>query len=364
MKVQKIKLQNMNQQQWIVVGNDYLPIEPISQYLFFLYGTKKSPNTIRTYAHHLKIYWEYITINKLDWKKINIDNLAHFIAILNGLIDGNVFHLDLKNSKRSERTINQIVVVITNFYQYHHRLGNVPELLLHQWKKSVFTHKTFKPLLHHLSKSKGQRSSIFKLKERKQFAKTIEPKIIEKMISSCRHLRDKLLICLLYETGCRIGQALGLRHEDIETFDNLIVIRPREDNANFSRVKSDDENRIHVSKDLMQLYCDYYLKECGNIDSDYVFVTLWKGEIGKPISYNTVMTLFQRLSKKLGVRITPHMFRHTHASELIRAGWGMAYVQKRLGHQDIQTTVNIYTHLTDQDLKEKYQEYLKGMEVK
>jgi integrase/recombinase XerD len=50
MKVQKIKLQDTNQQHWIVIGDDYLPIEPISQYLFYLYSIKKSPNTIRLFS--------------------------------------------------------------------------------------------------------------------------------------------------------------------------------------------------------------------------------------------------------------------------------------------------------------------------
>nr|WP_273542780.1 tyrosine-type recombinase/integrase [Aeromonas caviae] len=43
---------------------------------------------------------------------------------------------------------------------------------------------------------------------------------------------------------------------------------------------------------------------------------------------------------------TPHIFRHTHATEL-RSGWDASYVQKRLGHKDIQTTINTYAHLNE-----------------
>lgn len=59
-----------------------------------------------------------------------------------------------------------------------------------------------------------------------------------------------------------------------------------------------------------------------------------------PMTYTTVADLFRRLSRKTGLRATPHMFRHTHATDLLRAGWDAAYVQKRLGHAQIQTTVN------------------------
>ena len=358
MKVQKIKLPGINQFQWIVIGIDYLPVEPISQYLFFLASVDRSPYTIRTYAHHLKIYWEYLARNSLNWEKVGIEELARFVASLNGLVDGNIVYLKPNQAKRSSRTINQIMVAVASFYQYQQRIGNVDDIHFHIWKKSYFSNQAFKPLLHHLTKSKKRRESIFKLKEKKTHCKIVAPEIIKAMVKACKHLRDKLLICLLYESGCRIGQALGLRHEDIETFNNIIKIQPRDDNTNFARAKTRDENTIHVSEELMQLYCDYYMSEVGDIDSDYVFINLWEGEIGKPISYNSVITLFQRLSKKISVHVTPHMLRHTHATELIKAGWGMVHVQHRLGHRNIQTTINTYTHLTQDDMKEKFKTYL------
>jgi len=358
MKVQKILITNTTEPHWIVIGDDFLPISPISEYLFFLRNTDKSIYTIRTYAHHLKIFWEYLQTKRLSWEKIALDHLAHFIATLNGLIDDNVIYLDASYSKRSERTINQIVNAVISFYQFHHRMGHVPEMPLYQWRKPFNSHKAFKPLLHHLSKSKLKRGSILKLKEKKQLPKTVDVKTIQQMVSACRHLRDKFLICLLYESGCRIGQALGLRHEDIETFNNAIIIRPRNDNLNLARAKIQEENRIHVTQELMQLYSDYYTNEYGDIDSDYVFINIWRGDIGKPMLYSAVMTLFRRLSQKFDIHVTPHMLRHTHATELIQSGWSMVYVQKRLGHQDIQTTLNTYIHLSEKDLKEQYQRYL------
>lgn len=361
MKVQKITLPDSNQLRWIVIGDNYLPIEPIREYLFFLESIKKSPNTIRTYAHHLKIYWEFIEANSISWDQITIEVIARFVALLNGLVGNEDFY---QQQKRSAKTINQIIIAISSFYQYHHRNGKVEEILFYQWRKSYVSHDSFKPLLHHLSKSKKRQKSIFKLKENKSQCEVLEPELVKNIVESCKHLRDKFLICLLYETGCRIGQALGLRHEDIETFNNIIKIQPRDDNTNHMRAKTLDENVIHVSEGLMKLYCDYYIHEYGDINSDYVFINLWKGEIGKPISYSSVITFFQRLSEKIGAHITPHMFRHTHATELIKSGWGMAHVQKRLGHRNIQTTMNIYTHITNEDLKEKYKEFLEHRESK
>jgi integrase len=69
-------------------------------------------------------------------------------------------------------------------------------------------------------------------------------------------LRDRFLICLLYETGVRIGQALGLRHEDVRSYDKEIHIVQRL-NLNGARTKSREPNTVHVSRDLMALYAEY-----------------------------------------------------------------------------------------------------------
>jgi integrase len=53
------------------------------------------------------------------------------------------------------------------------------------------------------------------------------------------------------------------------------------------------------------------------------------------------------------------MFRHTHATDLLRAGWDAAYVQRRLGHAHIQTTINTYAHLTAEDMGEMFERYQK-----
>ena len=159
----------------------------------------------------------------------------------------------------------------------------------------------------------------------------------------------------------RIGQALGLRHADIQSWDNVIRVVPRDDNSNGARAKIKDAHTIHVSADLMCLYADYLVYEFDEIESDYVFVNLWEGERGRPMTYGSVADLFRRLSRKTGILVHPHMLRHTHATELLRSGWDAAYVQKRLGHAQIQTTINTYTHLTDDDMKKAYQAYTEKM---
>ena len=79
------------------------------------------------------------------------------------------------------------------------------------------------------------------------------------------------------------------------------------------------------------------------------------------MTYGAVIDLFRRVSKTSGIPVPPHLLRHSHATELLRSGMNVAYVQKRLGHASIQTTINTYCHLTDEDLEQAYQKYLQEM---
>jgi integrase/recombinase XerD len=107
---------------------------------------------------------------------------------------------------------------------------------------------------------------------------------LKRVTAACRHLRDKLLVRLLAETGMRIGQALGLRHSDIKSWDNEIWIVPRDNNTNEARAKriEGDELRIDVDAGLMRLYADYLIDELGELDTDYLFVNLWDGRAWPP----------------------------------------------------------------------------------
>jgi site-specific recombinase XerD len=79
MKVQKGIILETNRQCWMVLDDDYLPIDPISKYLNYLDSLERSPNTLAVYAHNLKLYWEFLKDKQLDWTQIDLENLADFI---------------------------------------------------------------------------------------------------------------------------------------------------------------------------------------------------------------------------------------------------------------------------------------------
>ncbi|AFZ11577.1 integrase family protein [Crinalium epipsammum PCC 9333] len=355
MKVQRVRIPNSDRITWTVLDDNYFPIRPIEQFISYLESIERSPNTVRSYVHHLKLYWEYLADTSRDWTQVGLSELADFVAWLRNPQPGTT-SMQEQESKRTEATVNAVITSVCMLYDFQERLGVVENIPL--YRTTMQPGRRYKSFLHHINKSKPVRTKLIKLKEPKRIPKTLATEQVKQLIDVCERIRDKFLIALLYESGIRIGQALGLRHEDIRSWDNLICIVPRENNANGARAKTRNTNNIHVSQELMGLYTEYLLKEFDDIDSDYVFVNLWDGVIGRPMKYGAVADLFERLSKKTGIHARPHMLRHTHATELIRSGWDAAHVQKRLGHAQVQTVLNTYTHLTNEDMKTAYQDYL------
>lgn len=361
-KVQKGILPDTSHLIWMVLDEDYLPIEPIQKYIRYLDSVGRSPNTIQTYAHNLKLFWEFLRDSKLDWLEIGLEELSNFIHWLRNPNSG-VLSIEPQVSKRCEKTINHCLTTVCGFYEFQERIGATIEVDAYRYQLQLGHKSKYKSFLHHISKGKEVKTRLLKIKEPKTFSGCLTSEQVNTLVESCNTLRDKFLIRLLYETGLRIGEALGLRHEDMVTGkNNEIHVVPRLDNINHVRAKAGVERTVHVTKELMQWYSAYLIDEYPeDIDCDFVFVVIKapaQGEIGTPLTYKTVDSLFRRVSKKISLKVTPHLLRHTHATELIRSGWDMSYVQKRLGHADIQTTINTYIHLTDADLLKAYQKYL------
>jgi integrase len=171
------------------------------------------------------------------------------------------------------------------------------------------------------------------------------------IVAACEHQRDRFLFCLLAETGMRIGQALGLRHADFVSRAREAHIVPRDDNANGARAKLRRPAVIPVSAPLVRLYSDYMHTEYGQVDSDYVFVNLWSGRVGEPLTYASVHKLVEQIRRLTGIDFTVHSLRHTVATELIRSGMPIEVAATLLTHRSPVTTGQIYVHLGVEDLR-------------
>jgi len=148
----------------------------------------------------------------------------------------------------------------------------------------------------------------------------------------------------------RIGEALGLRHEDLAAAEREVTITPRV-NDNGARSKSGRARTIPVGADLLRLYADYLHEEYRDLDSDYIFVNLWAKPVGQAMSYRSVYDLVLRLRRRTGLDFDPHWLRHTAATRMLRDGVPIEVVSTLLGHASVTTTLDIYGHLTAEDAR-------------
>lgn len=345
--VQRIVVPDTQARSWVLLDGQRQPIVAPNEYLSYLHHLGRSPNTVRAYAHHLQAFANFLCEERQEWKKLGLTELAKFVAWLRSRsVDGR---------SRSNTTINTILAAVSSFYEYQDRLGVETAISA---SRRFGAKSPYKPFLHHISRSGSLRRAVMQVRATRRLPRVFSAREVQVLLNACIRRRDRLLVSLLYESGMRIGQALGLRHADIRSYDGEIDIVPRS-NGNGALAKSRSPYTVHVSKELMELYADYLVHESQEASHDYVFVNWWSGRIGAPMNYSTVIDLFRKLSARTGLRATPHMFRHTHATDLLRAGWDPAYVQRRLGHAQIQTTVNTYAHLSSGDLGKMFARYQK-----
>lgn len=333
---------------WLALDEEYQMVEPVQRYLTHLCGFR-SPNTVESYGYDLKAWWEFLDLKRLDWRNIQLSDLEDFAYWSRVGDTSSVVSMQPVTAKKSERSINRAITAITGFYEYHIANKTVD---FHSFDRFYLpTRLAQKGLLTGIAKSKPMRQKLVKLKEPKKFPGCLTTDQIETLVNACHRLRDKLIILMLDGTGIRKGELLGLLHQDLGDFDDHSIRVVQRLNPNGARAKG-QERVIPVLPEILQMYSDYLIYEYPEVKSDYVFVNIWEGDIGAPMKPKVLNTMFSRLSKKTGVKVYPHLFRHTYATRLLKANYPPERVKYLLGHTSIQTTLDIYSHvISETDLR-------------
>jgi integrase len=324
-------------------------VEPIDDYLAVCTDREQSPNTIRARAFDLRAWLVFLDLLDVDLVEASPEHVDQFLGWLRRPVQPGQFRAvgDGDCPTREPSTVNRALDSVCMFYEFLARRGVGLAAHLARYRSArPADHGGFLAGIAH----RPVRERPTRLKEVKRRPTTLTDTEVQRILDACDRLRDRLLIALMFETGCRIGQALGLRHEDINTDRCTITLRPRENNANRARGKTREPKQIPVRRSLLDLCTDYLFAEYGELDGDYVFVCLWNGAYGSPMTYWGAMSLVKRLRKRTGIVFHPHLFRHTHATALLRAGVRLEVAAELLTHSSTRTTADIYAHLDTDDL--------------
>jgi integrase/recombinase XerD len=160
--------------------------------------------------------------------------------------------------------------------------------------------------------------------------------------------RDKTMLEMLYATGLRVSELVGLKFEQISFRQGVVRITG----------KGNKERLVPVGEEAMS-WLEGYMSQArksilGDRQCDYLFLTNRAGGMTRQAFWHII----KRNAKKAGINkeLSPHTLRHAFATHLLNHGADLRVVQLLLGHSDLSTT-QIYTHIARERLKELHSKY-------
>ncbi len=164
--------------------------------------------------------------------------------------------------------------------------------------------------------------------------KVIAQEKIKQIIDTTNNVKHRLIIKILYSTGIRLQELINLKREHIDFERNQVLVK---------RGKGNKDRVTLLSPSLKDDLLIYYAQT--NFSTPYLF----EGRKGK-YSKKSVQKILENKGKEIGIKITPHMLRHSFATHLLEAGTDIRYIQKLLGHANIETTEG-YTYVSNVKMK-------------
>jgi tyrosine recombinase XerC len=269
-----------------------------------------SPHTIASYKRDLLQLAQYLEERGVGIKGVDNISLRGFLTVLYE-----------RGEKKS--TVGRKLAAIRSFFQYCVRKGWMED----NPAKVVSTPKQDKPVPSFLSEEE--------MEEFLDLPRTNKP----------LDLRDVALLELLYATGIRVSELVGINLEDLKFTERLVRIRGKGKKERLVPFGSKAEESLRA-----------YLRVRSKINKGQIEEKpLFLNYRGKKLSSRSVERTVDKyiLRSALSRKISPHSLRHSFASHLLSRGADLRVIQELLGHESLATTQK-YTHLDIKHLLEVY----------
>ncbi|MBA2680780.1 MAG: tyrosine-type recombinase/integrase [Ktedonobacteraceae bacterium] len=263
-------------------------------------------NTIKSYAHDLRLFVQYVPA---DLPAVTHETVQAFLASFS--------HLSAATRRRRSSTL-------CAFYHWLIRHGVVE----------------INPM---------ERLDSIEQVEREP--RPLPPETVTKILRAipASNLRDRTLFTLLYETGIRVGEALGLlaTEVDLSTDDEKIRV--------FGKGRRERTVMLTAAPESVRLL-RRHLKQ-SHITSGSVFRGDPRyGGSPLPLEYSVAHYAWQKYCRSAEVQATIHQLRHSRASQLLQAGVPVTTVRKQLGHRNIKSTL-LYAEVDQATIKQDLLRY-------
>jgi site-specific recombinase XerD len=295
------------------------------QYLEYLEIEKnRSQKTVENYDHYLSRFVGFVaerlgkTLDKISTKQIEQELVRQYRLYLNRLpsIEGNLKKI----------TQNYYIIALRGFLKYLAKVGE-PSLTAEQVE---------------LGKAPTHEIDIISYDDLERLLASVKG-------DSVMYLRDKAILETLFSTGLRVSELCHLNRDSI----NL-------NRGEFSVKGKGDKIRLVFLSDNSREILKKYLDKREDVE-EALFVSFSKAKKPKVIGRITprsIQRLIQHYASIAGItrNVTPHTLRHLFATDLLQNGADLRSVQMLLGHSNVSTT-QIYTHMTNKELKEIHQAF-------
>lgn len=279
------------------------------------------------------------------------------------------YELFLKTEKKlGNNTIDSYILDIIKFYEWNNNSD-----ITYMSKKQILEYISFlrsylneKSINRHISSLKGfylylvdnniiresPLEEIYSLKTKKTLPKYLSVEEVDRLLNinlkTPFDYRNKAMLEVMYATGLRVSELVGLCFSNIDFENSLIRVNGK-----------GKKERIVPLGEIAQYYLkiyinDYRSKLLNKNNYDLIFLN----NHGKPISRQGFNFILNNIRKevKIDKDITPHTLRHSFATHLLERGADIRSIQEMLGHENISTT-NIYTYVVNNVLRENYDTY-------
>lgn len=172
-------------------------------------------------------------------------------------------------------------------------------------------------------------------------------KLLDVEIKSPYDARNKAILELLYSSGIRISELCNMQTSNYNSYECIIRLIGK---GSKERIIPLGDYAISVLEDYINNYRTKINKK--NINSIFI------NNRGDAVSRQFIFKVIKKECLKKGIRknVSPHTLRHTFATHLLQNGADLRIIQELLGHENISTT-QIYTHVSNQELKNDYQKF-------
>jgi integrase/recombinase XerD len=272
-----------------------------------------SANTVEAYHRDLRKFEVFAKKRKLTLAAVTKDDLVDFLAGLYG-------------EKLDSRSVARHLVTLRNFF----RFALIQDLIATDPTINLESPKIRRTLPGYLR------------------LQDVEKLMNQPDQKTAMGIRDLAMLEVLYSTGVRVSELVGLRIGDLDRNQGCVRMIG----------KGDKERIVPVGKKALVMVEKYLrearpelLKKAKLSQSQELFLN----QRGRSLSRVGVWKILSGYGRKAGLRIplTPHMLRHSFATHLLERGADLRSVQLMLGHADISTT-QIYTHVVEERLKQIY----------